>query len=1011
MSRAETLALYALLSPTPLRWIDPTGEANRDASVRTLLGITSITADEQALIDDCRADAGAAELRANQTLGSGQLKLPLARRHPLSGQLIAPEVDVAEARKAWDDLIADLKVTLNTIPADKRTAHCWAKIVQSTIYRALPADATVVDVPAWSLSSLTAALVRARANGGDAAIVVTHIGPVGDFIRSARRTHDLWLGSYLLSFHAFVMAKYFAEQCGPYAIVAPHLADLPLAQALLFGGKPDRAALLKAAIPNKLTLIVSAEAADGLAEAACKEARRAWIAMSERVRGYVDRYKLGVAWDAGFDEQIERHFELDASVQPWPRDRARLLVHLDDTWHPSTDGHDDVDDRFPVRQGATIGDTYGVFYNRVHFALGAGRSQNMPPRARIDLGDGTEDIRPKCTQSGDLEQMGPVDHPLEVARFWKTLSTKVQGLNEIRNALNLKEGEGLSAVSLLKRFAAQWVIGGKRGQQKIETDPLGFDWDKEQDRRQLRFPSVASIASAAWRKALLDLPPAERDPALDALAKALNTLMARDALHFEPPGNLLALRGHPGFLQHDGEWSYSAAYETERTLRDFFDDDQVRDARREAVEKAMPDARRAYKQVRKLVGCEPSSYYAVLRFDGDGMGDWLTGKHPKTPKWKDVIADGAAIGAGLADQTRPLFPAVHGELSRRLTHLAVEVFPRIVEKHLGRLVYSGGDDALALLPVATVLPCLAELAAAFSSVDGLGDRATISAGIAIVHERMPLSRALTAARDAEKRAKAARRRIEALDSKVEELDESRRNGSATREDLESLKRLSDTAQAIAEARRPLLDRLLSRVDAARADLDEKAARRALTAAEQAQRSALEAQATTLTRRLVEIDFADQRPKARGFVSIERQPRSGEHVRFTWPIMTRDNPPADPGWAPKGDWSRADGLRTFASLIGACHADNDVISRGAAHAIASEGVVLRELGTAPFLSRFAALMERKSSADLGVLLDDLNVIGGLLEASGRGPKDVVDMLSKALRVARDLAADHPKMEVL
>ena len=47
---------------------------------------------------------------------------------------------------------------------------------------------------------------------------------------------------------------------------------------------------------------------------------------------------------------------------------------------------------------------------------------------------------------------------------------------------------------------------------------------------------------------------------------------------------------------------------------------------------------------------------------------------------------------------RPVGPALHASISEALNNFASHVAPGIVEKHNGTMIYSGGDDVLALLP-------------------------------------------------------------------------------------------------------------------------------------------------------------------------------------------------------------------------------------------------------------------------------------------------------------------------
>jgi len=134
----------------------------------------------------------------------------------------------------------------------------------------------------------------------------------------------------------------------------------------------------------------------------------------------------------------------------------------------------------------------------------------------------------------------------------------------------------------------------------------------------------------------------------------------------------------------------------------------------------------------------PPTYYAILMLDGDHMGD----------------------------QFRQAGPEQAGVISAALTDFAVNRVPEIVEdQHYGELIYAGGDDVLAVMPTETVLACAAELNSSYQQTRSERDgdtRATVSAGIAVVHYKEDLRFALEEARRAEKLAKEAGRDILAL---------------------------------------------------------------------------------------------------------------------------------------------------------------------------------------------------------------------------------------------------------
>jgi CRISPR-associated protein Cmr2 len=141
----------------------------------------------------------------------------------------------------------------------------------------------------------------------------------------------------------------------------------------------------------------------------------------------------------------------------------------------------------------------------------------------------------------------------------------------------------------------------------------------------------------------------------------------------------------------------------------------------------------ALHRFRSAVGrTEPQGYYAILHADGDRMG-------------RVIDANGHAA---------------HVRLSAKLVEFARAV-ESVVRAHQGSLVYSGGDDVLALLPLHRAVACATELAARFEAdlaefCDAEGHSPTLSAGLAVVHHLTPFDAALDVARRAEKLAKKTR---------------------------------------------------------------------------------------------------------------------------------------------------------------------------------------------------------------------------------------------------------------
>lgn len=185
---------------------------------------------------------------------------------------------------------------------------------------------------------------------------------------------------------------------------------------------------------------------------------------------------------------------------------------------------------------------------------------------------------------------------------------------------------------------------------------------------------------------------------------------------------------HPVFERHDGHLLFE-----ERI------DEYLRDAEKKQGQTAQRDeARRALsKFLRATVdGKRPLPYYALLLADGDHMG--------KTIDAQTTIEK-------------------HQDLSKQLAAFAKAVKGIVEKTHAGSLIYAGGDDVLALVPLHTVLACAQTLAETFADqmkgfliIDGDKKYPTLSVGVAIAHHIDPMSDALTLARQAEKEAKKTR---------------------------------------------------------------------------------------------------------------------------------------------------------------------------------------------------------------------------------------------------------------
>lgn len=180
----------------------------------------------------------------------------------------------------------------------------------------------------------------------------------------------------------------------------------------------------------------------------------------------------------------------------------------------------------------------------------------------------------------------------------------------------------------------------------------------------------------------------------------------------------------------DGDLLYRETFDPERLKASYGGIPQSLIQVTDALDSLYREARN-----RKLRPVVPSAYYALLIMDGDSMG-----KHVSACREESE----------------------HRALSQRLANFTTRVRGEIVVPPKGFLIYAGGDDVLALVPLQEVMGLALELEEAYRKVfegwpeealplqDGKRVPFTISAGIAIAHHLYPLDAALEQARYAEK---------------------------------------------------------------------------------------------------------------------------------------------------------------------------------------------------------------------------------------------------------------------
>ncbi len=201
-------------------------------------------------------------------------------------------------------------------------------------------------------------------------------------------------------------------------------------------------------------------------------------------------------------------------------------------------------------------------------------------------------------------------------------------------------------------------------------------------------PSVSYMAAVPWLKQVIDANEDDLMISFHDAAKALNEdygEWSTDILKDACQSSNLKQR----FSSLDGRLFFEAELEQDKY-------------------KPLKPSLKALKQKFNV----PSPFYAVLMMDGDSLGET-----------KVAMGDATGLSQALAEFTKKV--------------------PEIVENHNGFLIYAGGDDVLAILPLEDALGCALACRKAYMQI--FADKKveqgkySISAAIEYAHMKLPLT--------------------------------------------------------------------------------------------------------------------------------------------------------------------------------------------------------------------------------------------------------------------------------
>lgn len=715
----------------------------------------------------------------------------LAFRHPMTGEALnVPfEKDQGTASHLLDNSFPEYSGELSEAERFFLLWRCWSPAAASQANAAalpfLPADTRIPDGSIWNHNSVVSAIEGTRGEDGKLkpALLLFQIGPVQDFISQARSTRDLWSGSYLLSWLIAHGLKKVSDELGPDSVIFPSLRgqslfdwlhrDL-LKKATFRQGDAESRSFWKVLnienrvgdpltpnLPNRFLALVPADFNPAIIEGAI---RGEWERIAEESLSFINlQVPLAGEVEKTWDFQVSNFLKIDWQVHPWADNETTMssvaqtgsqVASILGNLAAAAEAIPDKDSRcYPLNAG--------VLWSG-HFDLASQSLDGRRACRNFDAWTTTCNSREKDAFSGKEEAL--------IDSEWLAKAARNKTLKHL-----FRKSDKLGAINLIKRV---WHVAWLEQKQ-------GFK------RQNMSFGSVYAVAAGKWKATVADTLANNQDCWLDFLSFA-------EAAHFASDDQSVMdqIAGAPSQVKSANEVDWLAKLDAELlTAAGWIPANASGDTE---IPSTVRDAQNALHKFLKKAGMrEPTAYYAVIALDGDKVGEWLSGAN--NPKVRSLLSEKAVAyfeampkeeGKRWLDTPRPLSPSFHLGFSEALSNFGLYAASRVVTAHHGQLIYSGGDDVLAMVPAEEAIACAEGLRLAFQGAvdladrypdhfeavpsaglihlktrenDGLpnwpllvpGGKMTVSAGIAIGHAKAPLQDMIEEAREAEKRAKRA----------------------------------------------------------------------------------------------------------------------------------------------------------------------------------------------------------------------------------------------------------------
>jgi CRISPR-associated protein Cmr2 len=629
----------------------------------------------------------------------------------------------------------------------------------------LPAEARLPDASVWSYTSITAALasgltgydlaletlpgLKSPSSLPKVCLATFSFTPVQELIKASRKMRDFWAGSWVLHYLSAKICWKIAQKYGPDSLLYPSLFQQPLIDYWLRQQWPDfdpwveaptHRQLLTAGFPNVLVFVLPESKVQGAMQMAKQILKAEWRDLGDKVLKQLhDRYWMRTlqsdhkTWQGWLDAQWQTYWSavpLGDRQQPLLSDEDHNNGSNRSAWCQAQNqvcqlGEDESTAMFSpaesqflrkateLQNGHAAAATVNVGSWWPHTFAQARRSLMAVKSARPWTLPTAFSNRSTISGWGPAvhpDQQPDREHPHPPGPDWIAEGT-LQTL--WRDPAGLFDGrEQLNATEVLKR-----------GLQKILPDlfpDLNAEIDQVTDELKAYYPDLtAGVAGylkthgvehrAYYRQFCQDLN--------TALASQNGTLVLQNNWGIpwiDESADPLLREFHPRHLNAGWlaeEVSTPEIQKLEKSIRRDTSDANINRYGVELLEKRkqLLEQRKQWRdhEFKPIIeryyqeGNNPADWYVLAAGDGDGMSNWLKGKHLESYQTympddvTDRLREISEFQAFLQLPKR-MGPATHSALSRALLDFSNQLLPYLTEeRYAGRLIYGGGDDVLA----------------------------------------------------------------------------------------------------------------------------------------------------------------------------------------------------------------------------------------------------------------------------------------------------------------------------